>query len=253
MREKFAVQLFTLRRELDKDLPKVLKDLKNMGWSGVQLGDYHGYRPEEIASILKELDLSVAGMMMDMARMKTDLSGVLKEAELFQTKDLIFPYVPEGKRGKENYIALRQTLNEIALKIKGQGYRISYHNHDFELNTTINSQSALEYMVEPVEDNHILAQFDVYWLKKANRDPLKFIQPYAHRMPMIHLKDMDKEDKNFAALGTGMIEITPILSWGEAHGIEWYVVEQDECPGDPMDSLQISFDHLHQLVTKDVI
>lgn len=253
MREKFAVQLYTLREELDKDLPKVLKDLKQMGWAGVQLGDFHGYQPEEIASLLNELGLSVAGMMVDIERLRTDLSEVLKEAALFHTKDLIFPYVPEGQRDKNNYIALRKILNEAASEMKSRGYRVSYHNHDFELNTRIDSQSALEYMLAPVKENLILAQIDIYWLKKAGYDPLRFIQPYTQRMPMIHLKDMNEKDETFAALGTGIIDVAPIISWGEANGIEWYVVEQDECPGNPMDSLQISFDYLNQLVEKESI
>ncbi|WP_163536069.1 sugar phosphate isomerase/epimerase [Gracilibacillus sp. YIM 98692] len=247
MRGKFAVQLYTLRKELDKDLPQVLKNLKEMGWSGVQLAGYHGYHPKELAALLKELGLFVAGIPVDIERMQNDLTSVLNEADLFNTKDLFLPYIPEEKRNEENYIAIRKVLNEAALKIRNKGYRISYHNHDFEFDTWINSKSALEFMLEPTQNNEVLAQIDVYWVKKAGRDPLEFIKPYANRMPIIHLKDMAADNQDFAALGTGIIDFEPIISWGEANGIEWYVVEQDECPGDPIDSLQISLDYLNQL------
>jgi len=89
---------------------------------------------------------------------------------------------------------------------------------------------------------------DVYWVKKGGRDPLSFIQPYANRMPIIHLKDMTNDEKElFAEVGTGQIDFVPILQWGEKSGVEWYAVEQDVCPGNPMDSLKISLENLMKL------
>jgi hypothetical protein len=67
-------------------------------------------------------------------------------------------------------------------------------------------------------------------------------------MPIIHLKDMAADGSEaFAEVGTGLIDFVPILEWGEANGIEWYAVEQDVCPGDPMDSLRISLNNLNRL------
>ena len=37
MIDKFGVQLYTLRNEIEQDLFGVLKDLKKMGWSSVQI------------------------------------------------------------------------------------------------------------------------------------------------------------------------------------------------------------------------
>jgi sugar phosphate isomerase/epimerase len=68
-------------------------------------------------------------------------------------------------------------------------------------------------------------------------------------MPIIHLKDMaNDEDLSFAEVGTGSIDFEPILRWGEENGIEWYAVEQDVCPGNPMDSLRVSINNLHRLI-----
>ncbi|MNY79135.1 hypothetical protein D3C86_2196410 [compost metagenome] len=67
-------------------------------------------------------------------------------------------------------------------------------------------------------------------------------------MPIIHLKDMtDDEEQTFAEIGMGQIDFVPILQWGEKNGIEWYVVEQDRCRRDPMESVQISYEQLLRL------
>ena len=57
MKHKFAVQLYSLRKELTKDFPGVLKELKKQGWETVQIDGLRGYTAEEVAAALKETGL----------------------------------------------------------------------------------------------------------------------------------------------------------------------------------------------------
>lgn len=248
MREKFAAQLFTVREELaTKGITAVFRDLKAMGWRGVQISALpQGYDPQEVAEALKETGLGTAGMHISLDRLQKDLDGVLQEADLYGTKDIVVPYLPGNYQNPEGYTEVRNILNEVARKVPD--YRISYHNHAFEFETQVNGVSALEFLLEPSEDNLVLAEIDVYWVKKGGQDPLTFIQNYANRMPIIHLKDMTNDEREtFAEIGTGKIDFVPILQWCEKSGVEWYAVEQDVCPGNPMDSLQISLENLIKL------
>jgi sugar phosphate isomerase/epimerase len=248
MKQKFAAQLYTLRNELKQDFPGVLRELKKMGWAGVQISGLHGYSKEQIAQTLQETGLKTAGVHVSLDRLRNDLDEVLAEARAFGTADLICPALPGELQNEAGYRAVRQELNELARKVEGDGFRISYHNHAFEFATEMDGMSALEYLLEPVPDNRVLAEIDVYWVKKGGRDPFEFIQSYSGRMPIIHLKDMAADGSEaFAEVGTGLIDFVPILEWGEANGIEWYAVEQDVCPGDPMDSLRISLNNLNRL------
>jgi sugar phosphate isomerase/epimerase len=248
MIEKFAVQLYTLRHEMEQDLFSVLKDLKKMGWRGVQISALPPkYDPNEVGRTLRELNLKAAGIHIPIGRMENDLENVIKETRLYETKDIVCPYLTEDMRTVEGYQDVKHLLNKIA--DDHPDIRVSYHNHDFEFATLINGQSALEYVLDPTEQNKVLAEIDVYWIKKGGKDPLDFIRPYKNRMPIIHLKDMtDDERQTYAALGTGVIDFKPIIEWGEKSGIEWYVVEQDECPGDPFDSLQTSYRYIERLI-----
>lgn len=251
MRSKFAAQLYTLREELERDFPGVLRDLKKMGWQAVQISGLRGHSAEEISQVLKETGLRTAGMHIGLQMINNDLPEVLRQAELFGTKDLIVPFLPETLRTELGYRVVKSNLNEIARKLKPLGYTLSYHNHDFEFATQIEGQDALRYLLDPADGNEILAEIDVYWVKKGGHDPLAYIQPYAGRMPIIHLKDMtDDEEQTFAEIGTGSIDFLPILRWGEANGVNWYAVEQDVCRRSPMDSLQISLDNLHRMADR---
>jgi len=245
IRNKLAAQLYTLRNEVKKDFPAVLKQISEMGWKAVQIDGLHGYAARDIAEIMKELGLRTAGMHVGLDRMKNDLKAVLEEASLFGTRDFICHSLPEELQNPEGYVRVKQELLEVASAIKGKGFRAGYHNHDFEFYTLVENRIALEYLLDHPS---IYAEIDTYWVRKAGYDPLTFIRPYANRMPILHLKDMTADDrKTFAEIGEGIIDFAPILQWGLRNGVEWFAVEQDYCSGSPFDSLAISFDYLMKL------
>jgi sugar phosphate isomerase/epimerase len=211
-----------------------------MDWAGVQISALpNDYDQNEVAIALKENNLQAAGMHISLDRLKNDFDGVLKEADLYGTKDIILPSVALDLQNQAGFKEIKQTLNRIAKE--APEYRISYHNHAFEFDIEIDGQDALRYLLDTENGNQILAEIDVYWLKKAGKDPLDYITPYANRMPIIHLKDMTNDQRQtFAEVGTGVIDFIPILQWGEKNGIEWYAVEQDICERHPLDCLETS-------------
>lgn len=246
---KFAAQLYTVRDLLKDDFPGVLRTLKAMGWAAVQISGLHGYAAEEIASVLQETGLRTAGTHVPLSRLTDEFAAVVAEARQFETRDIVCPSLPDQYKTAEGYLEVRRILNEVARQAEAEGLRLSYHNHDFEFKTIVEGGSALEYLLKPTNDNRLLAEIDVYWVKKGGRDPLSFIQPYANRMPIIHLKDMSGDGREaFAEIGTGLIDFAPLLAWGEQSGVEFYAVEQDVCPGNPLDSLKQSLDNLRQII-----
>jgi sugar phosphate isomerase/epimerase len=211
----------------------------------VQIDGLHGYPAKDIAAVMKEAGLKTAGMHVGLERMNHDLDAVLAEADLFDTKDFICHSLPDGLQTPEGYASVKKDLLRVASKVLGTGYRPGYHNHDFEFHTSIDGKFALEYLLE---DPLIYAEIDTYWVRKAGLDPLSFIQKYAFRMPILHLKDMTADGRQyFAEIGTGLIDFAPILRWGLESGVEWFAVEQDYCPGNPMDSLALSLENLLKL------
>ncbi len=247
MLEKCAAQLFTVREELKRGIRPVFAELKAMGWAGVQLSALpEGYDPEEVAALLKELELGTAGIHISLERLESDFTAVCEEVKQYGTRDIVCPFLSADVRTEAGYRKVKSHLNELAKQ--APEFRISYHNHAFEFETEIDGRSALEFLLDPEDENQIHAEVDVFWVKKGGRDPLTFIQPYQNRMPIIHLKDMTTDEREtFAELGTGSLDFIPLLKWGETNGIEWYAVEQDQCDGDPMKSLEISFNNLKQM------
>ena len=51
----------------------------------------------------------------------------------------------------------------------------------------------------------------------------------------------EKNQPTFAGIGSGNLDWNGIVDAAESSGCQWFCVEQDTCPGDPFDSLAISF------------
>lgn len=249
MREKIALQLFTLREACKTDFPGVLRQVSQMGYAGVQFAGFHGFDPVELKGVMRETGLRAAGMHVGWDDLVERTDKAIADAKLMETPDIICPVLKPDVRTEEGYREVKRQLNEIAKRLRQEGCRLSYHNHAFEFETQIEGKDALSYLLAPAPDNDILAELDVYWLQKGGYDPVAYLQPYAGRMPIIHLKDMTAdEEQTFAEIGTGVIDFKPILRWGEASEVEWYVVEQDQCSTNPMDCVRTSYANLLKLI-----
>ncbi|WP_165822508.1 sugar phosphate isomerase/epimerase family protein [Paenibacillus montanisoli] len=247
MRNKVAIVLDLLRDALPGRVPEALLSLKKMGVSGVELGQFYGHTAKEMAGFIRDAELKTVALhrsaedFYDPARLEL----AIEEALLLQAEGLVFPYVIQENRTEAGYSRLRECLLKAARALNEHGLLLSYHNHEFELLNQVRGTNALDFMLDPSAGEGIYAEFDVYWLAKAGYDPLAFIRKYPGRVLNLHLKDMTADERQtYAELGTGTIDLPPILSWGEQHAVRWYIIEQDICPGNPWDSLRISLDYL---------
>ena len=76
---------------------------------------------------------------------------------------------------------------------------------------------------------------------------LQWIERLSGRLPFMHCKDYGIDDRDqpvFREIGRGNLDFPAIIAAARRAGCQWYIVEQDECPGDPFESLRISYDYL---------
>ena len=79
-------------------------------------------------------------------------------------------------------------------------------------------------------------------------DPLGYLNHLDGRAPLVHIKDMTKaEPKTFEIIGEGCIDFGPIFDAGDQQDVDWYIVEQDQCPKGEMESARASY---HNIVAR---
>jgi sugar phosphate isomerase/epimerase len=155
------------------------------------------------------------------------------------------PYLAEERRKTaDDYKKLAATLNEFGATLQASGLTLAYHNHDFEFKPLDNGQLGEDILLENTDPALVKAEVDTYWVLKAGHDPVAFIQKYAGRVPLIHIKDRDKTDGSFAPVGTGDLPLDALVAAAPGVGAEYLIVEQDVCKGSAIEAVTLSYNNL---------
>ena len=240
-----SVQLYTVRDHMARDPLKTLETIRSLGYEGVE-GSGFGNSPQFLDK-LKEVGLLFTGGHVDLPTLTAKLDDVIEENKRINNRFVILPWVDESHRGEEKkWAALGEQLNGIGERFRAEGIGFCYHHHDFEISERYGQKCALDIVLENSDAKNLKAELDTYWLEKGGADPAKFIEKYAGRVPIVHIKDMD-DNGAFAEVGEGNLDWASIFHVAEKQGVKIYAVEQDVCAGDSLEALATSIANLRKM------
>ena len=244
---RVALQMYTLREETRTDFEGTLRRVARLGYHGVELAGYGGMAAPALRALLDELRLVAAGSHVRLERLEGALDEELAFAATIGCRDLVCPAVPEGRRESvEDYRRLAALLGQIGRRCRDGGARFSYHNHAFEFTrlpadepTAAGTTAyALDLLLGWTDPELVKWEPDVYWIARAGEDPVAYLDAYAARCPLVHIKDMaDDAERSFAEVGAGTLDLAAICDAAELGGAEWLIVEQDRCAGPAIESV----------------
>lgn len=242
-----ALQLYTIREELEKDFQGSIRKVKEQGYEGVELAGCYGLSKEEILACLQENQLCAVSAHVPLEEFEKDLEGTIKAYKMLGCKYLAIPFLCEERRyGKESYPEVVEEIKRIAEACQGEGVQLLYHNHDFEFERTEDGNYVLDELYAAVDEKLLKTELDTCWIHVAGENPADYMKKYAGRCPIVHLKDYVREgDVILKALGSGIQDMPAILESAGAYGVEWLVVEQDTHEkSKPFENTEISIEYL---------
>ncbi len=253
-----GVQLYTVREVFPKKPGETLRAIEAMGYRGIEATSDAIDRvwPAVEASPLKHVSLHLDKAVLDQGR-ESDLGRALGQARQKGFSYAVFPYVaPDQRGGLDKFHSLVDKLNRAGEKCRALGLRFCYHNHAFEFEP-MQGTSGFQIMMEGLDKNLCGFELDCFWVSVAGHDPAALIRQLAGRVPLVHLKDKapgtpvmyreSVERSAFKEVGGGTIDWPAVLRAAASAGVEHYFVEQDQTPGDPLDSLRQSYAYLSKL------
>jgi sugar phosphate isomerase/epimerase len=235
-----AVQLYSVREQLVSDRIGVLRRIAAAGYGAVEafnvLSDPAGMRAD-----LDAAGLSVCAVHANPAGEQA--ARVLDAARALGTDTIIVPYLPPARFADAAGITdVAKELNQTAARAADAGFRLGYHNHDFELSSTVHGRPALELLTAGLDDG-VLLEVDTYWAAVGGQDVPALLGRLADRVRYLHVKDGPiNKDEPMTAVGAGRMPVAAILA--AAPAAEWHVVELDRCATDMLAAVQQSLDWL---------
>jgi sugar phosphate isomerase/epimerase len=178
-----------------------------------------------------------------------ETDAVIARLAALGTKLTAYPF-PAGVDfdNPEHVDTLIKKLEIAGAKFRAAGMKLGYHNHGHEFYRPAGSaKTILERIYAETSPENIVAELDTFWVQRGGGDVVAWVQSVKGRTPFIHLKDYKvnpQGDINFCEIGAGTLPFKRIIAEAEAGGCEWFIVEQDSCPGDPFVSIKQSFDYI---------
>lgn len=247
-----GAQLFTLR-EHTKTLPDVaaaLRKVADIGYTCVQISGFGPVGAREVAKVLTDTGLRAVSTHTSWERFLKDLGGVIEEHKLLGCPHPAIGGLPREYHTEEGLKRFLGEIRPIAERLAASGMDFSYHNHNHEL-AKCGTKTWLERLYEQARPEVVKAEIDTYWIQAGGGDPAQWIRRCAGREPLLHLKDMritPERQVQFAEVGEGNLNWKAILAAAEEAGVEFLLVEQDQCYGrSPFESLAISLRNLNAM------
>jgi len=256
--EQFAVILFTLRDyvKTPEDFKTTLDKVAAIGYKAVQISGMAKdvMTTEEIVAETSKRGLTICATHEPGADILDDTETVIQRLKELGTRYTAYPY-PAGVD-----FSSEASLHELITKLDAAGKKmaaadlvLTYHNHAHEL-YKVNGKTVLRRIYDETDPAHLQAEIDTHWIQRGGCDPVKWIESLPNRLPLLHIKDYKVDpsgNADFAEIGNGNLNFPAIIAAAEKVGCEWYIVEQDSCPGDPFDSIQQSFDYIKTHLLSD--
>jgi sugar phosphate isomerase/epimerase len=247
--EQVGVQLYTIRDHLTtpEDYQESLQKIAEIGYKSVQVSGPRPFSEAEIASLCSEKGLVINSSHEEPELILEDPDKVVENLEAFGCRYTAYPFPKDiDLQSEDDLHRLIAGLEASGKVLAGAGKVLTYHNHDHEL-AMLKGVPVLEIIYGETDPQYLQGEIDTYWVHVGQSSPEAWCARLRDRLPLLHLKDcrMDEEGQpQFGEIGTGILDFRTIISTAEASGCQWFIVEQDTTPGDPFDSLEMSYRYI---------
>ena len=239
-----GVQLWTVNAQLQSDIPGTLAGLKSAGYDVVETAGTLGHTAADYRRMIEDAGLTCRSAHTSMGDLMAGLEQKIADALALGATWLVCssPKPPAPLDPAQDWVAamiaamtldaFKANAEQLALMapiVTKAGLKFAYHNHPMEFRD-LDGTTGYEILVDATPDLRL--EMDLGWVAAAGKDPVAMMKKYAHRIDLLHVKDMVADATaplgyRSVEVGSGMIDWKNVFT--EAHHIDvkGYFVEQE--------------------------
>ncbi|MGL4610782.1 MAG: sugar phosphate isomerase/epimerase family protein [Trueperaceae bacterium] len=233
-----GLQVYSVRDALAKDFAGTLTTLAKRGYAGVEL---FGDLPNNTKKIVTDLGLEIPGKHAAHSDLRENAQKYIDECLELDISVLICAWSMTNETF--TWESITEDLENIAQQAQKHNLTFAYHNHAHELLQKVGNQTVLDYMATNAPT--LKFELDVAWLYAGGVDPSAYLETYAERTVLVHIKDVRKAAKGWdtVELGQGTVPLGNSLASAKKTKSPWLIIEQDNSD-DPMRSAKNNLEWL---------
>ena len=255
LNDALAVQLWTFREDLAKDVKGTLKKIKDLGFTYVEGFDapFIVGNPEAFKAKLDSAGLKMFALHWNtLSDWRKDPATIMKTASTLGAHYTGIAWLKQSKADTVTLDGVNEAA-DILMKAcplaKESGLQLYYHIHGYELQPMADQKTFFDSFVSRIDYKCVRLEMDVFWVTYAGQDPVEFMDKYHDGVELLHIKNManqvntgvftgadfnppDMPGSNWVPLGKGKIDYKSVFKKGQEIGVKWYILEMDKYDGD---------------------
>jgi sugar phosphate isomerase/epimerase len=240
--EKFSsavgLQLYSLRRPAQKDLPNTLALVRKLGFQELEVGGFYGRTAAEFRQMLTGNGLKATSMIAGWDQLLKSTNEVADQARTLGVEYVSCTSIPRKKKlTLEDVTIAANNFNRWGDSLRAAELRFCFHPHGPEFVSGPDGTlfDTMAKLMEPTVANF---EMDVFWFVFGNQDPARMLERYSGRFPLMHVKDIRKgEPRTFnpgtvaeeasVPLGKGEVDWPSVLRAARKTGVRKYYIEEE--------------------------
>lgn len=210
--------------------------------------------------LIDESGLQVISIHESLDGIFNDFQTVVKSAKIFKAKYIVIPGMYNfDYSNKDNVLKLCDDLNQAGSKLKQEGLKLLYHNHNSELLKVEENKTAYDLIIENTDPKYVNFEFDSYWMLDAGVDVKEIMHKLAYRIKLHHINDKTVIQKGIGGLilktagtelGKGNINIKELIELDIKYNVEAVVLETHNnwINNSALESMEISAQYLDSIM-----
>ncbi len=249
----YGVQLYSVRTLLAGGLPSVLRAIREIGYTQVELfWDVYSHPAQELRAMIQDAGLTTSSGLFHFA----GLESRIDYAKQLGLTYMVCPDIPKTYTASlDNMKQAGAEFNRLGELVRSAGMHLAYHNGNAEFRP-IDGTNIFTALMDNTDPKLLGLEIDCYWAIQGGQDMNAMLKQYRDRVHLLHLKDRTAGTTvsydppppgHFTDVGKGTIDWPSIFRQAHAQGIRYFFVDQDASSLPPLDSLKVSFSYLKSL------
>lgn len=247
--KKFGCQLYSVRDVISKDPRGTMTQLAQMGYNffesfqGKQ-GFLWGMTGKEAKTFFGDIGVRMVSTHLDI---NTDFEKSIENAVEAGLEYMLCPYIgmqPSLDAWKKK----AELFNQKGELCRKAGINFGYHNHSYSFQLA-NGAKGQKILLDETDPNLVMFELDMCWSEAAGESSAEHLRAYNGRYKLCHIKQLETitPKPKQTDLDKGIINYPPLVKVAKETGMKYFLVEQEEYPSSPMESMASNAQYMKKL------
>ena len=229
MGHQYALELFSVRKDLKEDLWGTLRKVKSMGYDGVEFAGQYVHTAQVLKAAMDDTGLKCVSWHTPWLYVTPPhLLATISYNKIIGNTDIVIPGLPkEMSDSKAAWLKTAEAFNEVACILADYGMHIGYHNHGSEFK---DMEGGLPWHYLFDNTDRVGMQFDNgnAWTAGPDTDIYDPISRYPWRAKTLHQKPFSLKTGHATMIGEDDIDWPRYFSMLKTYqNVEWHIIEYE--------------------------